>query len=133
MNGNKNPEKIYHEKIISDKVKYEAAIQNNMRYYIINASQPETLFQTAKNVLSFIDFSHVSELECEKFANYKNIRNECELWNQGYSIEEIHLKLNESSQSIKKKLRLGFKYNMCNYNKEINKRFHKNINPNRAS
>lgn len=133
LNGKKSPEEIYEEKIMSDKIKYEAALNNKINYYIINACEPEKIFQTAKNILHFIDFSNISELECEKFANYKNIRNECELWNQGYNIEEIHLKLNESSQSIKKKLRLGFKYNMCNYSKEINKRFHKIINPNRAS
>lgn len=133
MNNSKSPEEIYQEKIMSDKIKYNAAIQNNVNYYIINASKPEKLFQTAKNSLNFIDFSNISELECEKFANYKNIRDECELWNQGYDVEEIHKTLNESSQSIKRKLLLGYKYNMCNYSKKVNMHFHKITNPNRAS
>lgn len=133
LNGKKSPEEIHKEKIISDKIKYQAAFNNKVNYYIINASEPENLFQIAKNVLNFIDFSNISELECEKFANYKNIRDECALWNRGYNVEEIHKTLDESSQSIKRKLLLGYKYNMCNYSKKVNMHFHKIINPNCAS
>ena len=133
LNRKKSPEEIHEEKIISDKIKHEAAINNEVNYYIINASEPEKLFQTAKNVLNFIDFSNISELECEKFANYKNIRDECNLWNQGYTLEEIHTQLNKPIQSIQQKLRLGNKYNMCNYSKKLNMHYHKIVNPNRVS
>lgn len=134
INKRETPEETYKNTIIADKIKYEAAIRNNIVYFIINASQSEALFQNAKNVLNFIDFSNISELECEKFTNYKNIIKECELWNQGFSLEEIHIKLNKPIQSIQQKLRLGNKYNMCNYDKNINMHFHKIINPNhRAS
>ena len=85
-----------------------------------------------KNILTFIDFSTISELECEKFANYKTIKKECDLWNRGYLLEEIQTELNESIQSIQSKLRLGYKYDMCNYNKSINMHFHKVTNTNRT-
>ena len=39
----------------------------------------------------------------------------------------------ETYQSVQSKLRLGNKYNMCNYSKELNMHYHKIINPNRAS
>lgn len=70
---------------MADKIKYDAAIKNGVSYYIINATDTKHLFQTAKNVLNFIDFSKISELECKKFANYKSIKDECELWNRGYN------------------------------------------------
>lgn len=133
LNKHETPEETYKNTITTDKIKYDAAIQNNVLYFIINASHPGILFQNIKDVLYFIDSSYVSELECEKFANYKNIRNECNLWNQGFTLEDIHIKLKESIQSIQQKLRLGNKYNMCNYNKNINMHFHKVTNPNRAS
>lgn len=116
---------------MADKIKYETAIKNNVSYFIINASDPKQLFESAKNTLYFIDFSNISELECEKFANYKNIKDVCNLWNQGYSLEDIHTQLNKPIQSIQQKLRLGNKYELCKYDKNINMHFHKIINPNR--
>ena len=53
-------------------------------------------------------------------ANYKNIKQACELWNQGCDIEEICNKLNKSLQTVQQKLRLGNKYGMCIYDKHIN-------------
>ena len=103
---------------MADRIKYNAAIKNDVSYYIIDASDPKQLFHAAKNVLSFIDFSKISELECEKFASYKRIIKECELWNQGYTLEEIHAQLKEPIQSIQQKLRLGNKYSICNYSKK---------------
>lgn len=129
----KTPEEIYLDAVETDKIKHDVALLNGLNYYIINASNPETLFEEAKKSLTFIDFTNISELECEKFANYKNIKQECELWNKGYNIEEIHDKLNTPLQSVQSKLRLGNKYNMCNYSKELNMHYHKIINPNRAS
>ena len=133
LNKHETPEETYKNIIKSDKIKYETAIQNEISYLVIDARQTETLFQNIKNVLNFIDSSSVSELECERFANYKNIRNECKLWNQGFSLEEIHIKTKKSIQSIQRELRLGNKYNMCIYNKSTNMHFHKVVNPNRAS
>lgn len=133
MNKHETPEETYINTVVADKIKYEVAIQNNINYFIIDTSKHEDLFKNAKNILTFIDFSNVSELECEKFANYKNIINECELWNQGFTLEEIHKTLKKPIQTIQQKLRLGNKYNMCNYDKNTNMHFHKVINPNRAS
>lgn len=134
LNKHETPEETYKNITESDKIKREAAIQNDISYIVIDARQQETLFQNTKNVLNFINSSSISELECEKFANYKNIKNECELWNQGFSLEEIHIKTKKSIQSIQRKLRLGNKYNMCIYDKDTNMHFHKVINPNhRAS
>ena len=130
---NKTPEEIYLDAVKSDKLKYDAAISNGLNYYIINASNQETLFEEAKKSLTFIVFTSISELECEKFANYKNIRKECDLWNQGCIIDEIHNKLGTPSQQVQQKLRLGNKYGMCNYSKELNMHYHKITNPNRAS
>ena len=129
----KTPEEIYLDAVKADKLKYDTAISNGLNYYIINASNQETLFEEAKKSLTFIDFTSISELECEKFANYKSIRKECDLWNQGCSIEEIHNKLGTPSQQVQQKLRLGNKYGMCNYSKELNMHYHKITNPNRAS
>lgn len=120
LNKNQTPEETYENTVESDKLKYDTAISNGLTYYIINASEPNNLFQEAKKILTFIDFTSISELECEKFANYKNIKQACELWNQGCDIEEICNKLNKSLQTVQQKLRLGNKYNMCIYDKHIN-------------
>lgn len=130
LNKAETPEETYKNTIMADKIKYETAIKNNISYFIINASEPENLFESAKKILYFIDFSNISKLECEKFANYKNIKDVCNLWNQGYTLEEIHAQLNKSIQSIQHKLRLGNKYNLCNYDKNLNMHFHKVTNPN---
>lgn len=129
----KTTEEIYQQTVKADKLKYDTAITNGLTYYIINASNPENLFEESKNILNFIDFNIISELECEKFANYKNIKSECELWNQGLNIKEIHDKLGTPLQQVQQKLRLGNKCNMCNYSKELNMHHHKIINPNRVS
>ena len=120
LNKNQTPEETYKNTVEADKLKYDTAISNGLDYYIINASDKDKLFQEAKNILTFIDFTSVSELECEKFANYKNIKQACELWNQGCDIKEICNKLNKSLQTVQQKLRLGNKYNMCIYDKHIN-------------
>ena len=118
LNNHETPEETYQNTLMADRIKYNAAIKNDVSYYIIDASDPKQLFHAAKNVLSFIDFSKISELECEKFASYKRIIKECELWNQGYTLEEIHAQLKEPIQSIQQKLRLGNKYSICNYSKK---------------
>ena len=120
LNKNQTPEETYKSTVEADKLKYDAATSNGLNYYIINASEPDKLFQEAKNILTFIDFTSISELECEKFANYKNIKQACELWNQGCDIEEICNKLNKSLQTVQQKLRLGNKYGMCIYDKHTN-------------
>ena len=115
-----SPEETYQQALEADKLKYDAAIDNGLRYYIINASKQETLFEEARKILTFIDFTNISEIECIRFANYKNIRQECELWNQGLDVTEIHNKLNEPISTIQNKLRIGDKCNMCIYKKHIN-------------
>lgn len=130
MNKHEAPVETYQNTKIADKIKYDSAIKNNVSYFIINASDPRQLFKSAKNVLYFIDFTNISELECEKFANYKNIKDVCNLWNQGYILEEIHNQINKPIQSIQHKLRLGNKYGLCKYDKNANMHFHKVTNPN---
>ena len=133
LNKKETPEETYKNTIKADKLKYNAAISNGLNYFVINASNKDKLFQEAMNILIFIDFTSVSELECEKFANYKNIKQVCELWNQGYVIEEICKQLHIPLQTVQNKLRLGNKYGICNYSKKLNMHFHKITNPNRAS
>lgn len=130
LNKHETPEETYRNTIIADKIKYDGAIKNNVSYFIINASNKKELFELTKNILNFIDFSNISELECEKFANSKKIKDECNLWNQGYTLDEIHAQLNKPIQSIQQKLRLGNKYGLCKYDKNINMHFHKVTNPN---
>lgn len=131
LNSILTPQEIYQKTLEADKIKYNAAISHNLSYYIINACNPNTLFSEVKNTLTFIDSSPISELECEKFANYKKIRDVCNLWNQGHGINDISKTYNVSQQTISSKLRLGNKYNMCIYNKNENMHFHKIINPNK--
>lgn len=93
------PEETYKINLESDKLKHDAAISNGIIYYIIDARNPDNLFENIKNNLTFIDSFTISELECEKFANYKTIKNECDLWNQGCSLNEIQEKqVNQSKQ-----------------------------------
>lgn len=63
LNKGETPEETYKNTIIADKIKYETAIKNNISYFIINDSEPENLFESAKNILDFIDFSNISKLE----------------------------------------------------------------------
>lgn len=130
LNKHESSKETYQNTILADKIKYDIAVQNGISYFVIDASEPKKLFETAKSILTFIDFSSVSEIECEKIANYKNIINECNLWNQGYTLDEIHTQLNKPIQSIQQKLRLGNKYGLCKYDKNLNMHFHKIINPN---
>lgn len=81
--------------------------------------------------MPFIDFSNVSELECEKSINQEKISKVCNLWNGGYDIEEIHNALEYSNQKIQTYLRLGNKYGMCVYDKQLNMHNHKITNPNK--
>ena len=81
--------------------------------------------------MPFIDFSNVSELECEKSINQENISKVCTLWNDGYDVEEIHNTLKFSKQKIQTYLRLGNKYGMCIYDKQLNMHNHKITNPNK--
>ena len=120
MNSKYSPEEVFEINVKADKLKYNAAITNKISYYIINASDQENLFANAKKILNFLDFTAISKLECEKFANYKNIKIECELWNQGFSTREISHKLNESLSTVQHKLRIGNKCDMCVYDKHIN-------------
>ena len=116
----KTTEEIYQQTIEADKLKYDTAISNGLNYYIVNASNQEKLFEEAKKVLTFIDFENISKTECLRFANYKDIKQECELWNQGLDAHEIAKTLNKSLSTIQRKLRIGNECGMCIYDKHIN-------------
>ena len=116
----KTSEEMYQQTIEADKLKYTTAISNGLKYYIINASDIDNLFEEAKKILTFINFTNISKTECIKFANYKNIKRECDLWNQGVSTKDIAIQLNESQFTVQNKLRIGDECDMCIYDKHIN-------------
>ena len=128
---NKPIEEIFNECIESDKLKQDTAINNGLKYYVIDAREQDNLFKEAQTILDFIDFSQVSELECGRFAIYNSVKDICNLWNSGKSLEEISRKLNKSIGVIQSKLRLGNKYNLCVYDKNINMKNHTVVNPNK--
>lgn len=127
----KSAEQQYLECIESDKLKYNTAIKNELSYYVIDARDQSNLYNIAKSVLTFIDFSNISAFECGKFATNNVVKKYCELWNEGYSIEEIARKLDCSIGTVQRRLREGNQYNLCNYSKERNMKSHKIINPNK--
>ena len=128
---NKPIEEIFNECVESDKLKQDAAINNGLKYYVIDAREQDNLFKEAQTILDFIDFSQVSELECGRFAIYNSVKDICNLWNSGKSLEEISQKLNKSIGVIQSKLRLGNKYNLCIYDKNVNMKNHMTVNPNK--
>lgn len=123
-------EEVFNECVKSDKIKQEAAINNGLKFYVIDAREQNNLFKEAQKILDFIDFSQVSELECGRFAVYNSVKDICSLWNSGKSIEYISQKLNKSVGVVQSKLRLGNKYKLCVYDKDINMKNHKITNPN---
>lgn len=133
------PKEMYLSTIKRDIKKYNAAC-NRLNYYIVNATSVsnsrfndksiKTFIKEIKTTLSFIDYSRIDFLECEKFANYKYIFKECQLWNSGKTIDEIQLLLNKSRDLITFKLRLGNKYGFCKYDKVLNNQHNKIVNPN---
>ena len=124
-------EQQYLECISSDKLKYNSAIKNGLSYYVIDARDQNNLYNMAKSVLTFIDFSNISTFECGKFATNNVVKKYCNLWNEGYSVDEISQKLNCSIGTVQRRLREGTQYNLCNYSKEQNMKSHKIINPNK--
>ena len=128
---NKPIEEIFNECVESDKLKQDTAINNGLKYYVIDAREQDNLFKEAQTILDFIDFSQVSELECGRFAIYNSVKYICDLWNSGKSLEEISRKSNKSIGVIQSKLRLGNKYNLCVYDKNVNMKNHMVINPNK--
>lgn len=127
----KSAEQQYLECISSDKLKYDAAIKNGLAYYVIDARDQNNLYNIAKSVLTFIDFSNISTFECGKFATNNVVKKYCNLWNKGYSVDEISQKLNCSVGIVQRRLREGNQYNLCNYSKERNMKSHNIINPNK--
>lgn len=124
-------EQQYLECTSSDKLKYDTAIKNGLSYYVIDARDQNDLYNIAKFVLTFIDFSNISAFECGKFATNNVVKKYCNLWNKGYSIEKISNKLDCSIQTVQTRLRQGNIYNLCNYDKKLNMKNHRIINPNK--
>lgn len=127
----KTAEQQYIECIESDKLKRNTAIKNGLAYYVIDARDQNNLYNIAKSVLTFIDFSNISAFECGKFATNNVVKKYCNLWNKGYSVDEISQKLNCSIGTVQRRLREGTQYNLCNYSKERNMKSRKIINPNK--
>lgn len=127
----KTAEQQYIECIESDKLKRNTAIKNGLSYYVIDAKDQNNLYNIAKSVLTFIDFSNISAFECGKFATNNVVKKYCNLWNKGYSVDEISQKLNCSIETVQRRLREGNQYNLCNYSKERNMKSHNIINPNK--
>lgn len=127
----KSAEQQYLECVKSDELKHDTAIKNGLSYYVIDAKNQNNLYNIAKSVLTFIDFSNISEFECGKFATNNVVKKYCQLWNKGYSIEEIAKRLDCSIGTVQRRLREGNQYNLCAYNKNINMKNHKIINPNK--
>lgn len=127
----KSAEQQYLECIESDKLKHDTALVNGLSYYVIDARDQSNLYDTAKSVLSFIDFSIISEFECRKFAINNVVKKYCQLWNKGYSIEQIAQTIDCSIETVQRRLRDGNQYNLCDYSKERNMKNHKIINPNK--
>lgn len=124
-------EQQYIECIESDKLKHNTAIKNGLSYYVIDARDQNNLYNIAKSVLTFIDFSNISAFECGKFAINNVVKKYCNLWNKGYSVDEISQKLNCSIGTVQRRLREGTQYHLCVYSKNINMKNHKIINPNK--
>lgn len=124
-------EQQYLECTSSDKLKYDTAIKNGLSYYVIDARDQNNLYNIAKSVLIFIDFSNISAFECGKFATNNVVKKYYNLWNKGYSIEKISNKLDCSIQTVQTRLRQGNIYNLCNYDKKLNMKNHRIINPNK--
>ena len=114
----KSAQDQYENYKVLDKIKKDAALKNNYKYYMINASDPENLFSEAKKVLSFIDFTNVSEFECRKFAISNKVQKYFDLWNKGYSLDDISKFTNKSIQAVRNKLRKGSEFNLTNYPKK---------------
>lgn len=55
-------EQQYLECTSSDKLKYDTAIKNGLSYYVIDARDQNNLYNIAKFVLTFIDFSNISAI-----------------------------------------------------------------------
>ena len=81
-------EQQYLECTSSDKLKYDTAIKNGLSYYVIDTRDQNNLYNIAKFVLTFIDFSNISAFECGKFATNNVVKKYCNLWNKGYSIKK---------------------------------------------
>ena len=126
-----NAEQQYIECIESDKLKHNTAIKNGLSYYVIDARDQNNLYNIAKSVLTFIDFSNISAFECGKFATNNVVKKYCNLWNKGYSVEKISNKLDCSIQTVQTRLRQGNIYNLCNYDKKLNMKNHRITNPNK--
>lgn len=116
----KTGNEIHEECVKADKIKKDTALLNGLKYYIIDAREQNNLYTEAKTTLDFINFSQVSEFECGKFAIHNTVKDVCELWNQGYQIDEISEKTGKSKQTVQSKLRLAAQYNLCFYDKHIN-------------
>lgn len=110
----------------NDNIKRETAIKNNIKYYIeLDCSKSNMLYiknsilnSELPNILNFKE-EDINWEECELKASSSLLIEVCNLWNKGFSYEEIMKELNISYDTAHVYLRKGRKIGIAN-NLEIN-------------
>lgn len=105
----------------NDIVKKETAIKNNIKYYIeLDCSESNMgyiknsiLNSELPNILNFTE-EDINWKECELKASSSLLIEVCNLWNKGFSYEEIMKELNISYDTVHVYLRKGRKIGIVN-------------------
>lgn len=125
--GNRNRD--YKEEKENDLLKYNLAVNNSIKYYIIidsSVSKREYIKNNITNSLlnELFDLSKVNWEKCERFAFGNLVKEVCDMWNNRVDITTIKNTLNISQACIRNYLKQGAKIGWCNYNSKTN-----NLNP----
>ncbi|WP_252251180.1 hypothetical protein [Clostridium sp. VAP52] len=106
----------------NDKFKKELAIKNGIKeenYIVIDCRKSELKF-IKQNILNsrlneIFDLSKIDWVQV-KIESLNSILYKCsKLWNEGMSMNKISKKLKLKNQTIRKYLKIGYKYNLNNY------------------
>jgi hypothetical protein len=110
----------------NDKYKYELAIQNNIKRYIIIDCRKWNNDWIKYHILNsklaeIFDLSNINWVECHRFACHSRVKEICNLWNGDYSYMDIICKKTKLSRlTVIKYLKQGTKLGWCNYNAKKN-------------